>query len=168
MIQLSKKSENTSMQRSLYDRCICLLNFTRNGNILLQRKLTRKSFCLFRYNRVTKNSFLHTLSWGSVSYNWNAKTFWQQDALTLWLRDVHENQYAWNVIKMKNKFALLITFLRHFLWEIKILRQYMKITHGNFCFWQHLATFCGISVLKKWKKRVSIVKIKKFSPLQNT
>ena len=90
------------------------------------------------------------------------------DARISWLRDVHENQYAWNVIKMKNKFALLITFLRHFLWEIKILRQYMKITHGNFCFWQHLATFYGISVLKKWKKRVSIVKIKKFSPLQNT
>ena len=62
LIQPSKKSENTSMQRNLYDRCICLLKFTRNGSILLQRKLARKGFCLFRYNRATKNSFLYTLS----------------------------------------------------------------------------------------------------------
>ena len=118
MIQLSKKSANTSMQRNLYDRCICLLNFTRNGSILLQHKLARKGFCLFRYNRATKNSFLYTFSWGSLSHeiempklSVNKNDF--RCTNFVWLRDVHENQCAWNVIKMKNKFALLITFLRH-------------------------------------------------------
>ena len=61
LIHLSKKSENTFMQRNLYDRCIYLLNVTRNGSILLQRKLNRKGLCLFRSNRATKNSFLYTV-----------------------------------------------------------------------------------------------------------
>ena len=121
-----------------------------------------------------KNSFLYTLPWGSLSHETemqklsaNEIEFRCTKFLVMW--------HPWKSIHVKchqNEkqicpFNHLFT-TSNFLWEIKILSQYMKITHDNFCFWQHLATVFGISVLKKRKKKVSIVKIMKFIPLQNT